>query len=408
MELAVVRESERVDHQEQTGDLLGRSLATDRAGHHSAGIQLSGRSREAFRRVRPNHNRGQNDGMRPTIVAFLLVAAACTSQADTAPPSTLPEVPETSTTLAPAGDLGLVDLETCDGDAAPGLRAIEVAMREVSDRPLAEVVGGAWNELVAGNPEYQTARAELDERGVTCESAEIVSIRVVELADTITPATAAEAVVWVESIGPTAAIASQVPPAEAQNYVAAVTATGADWPPAGDYAGATTCAAVSQQAQDTARGYLAVWEGHNPLDAAADPPPVEYALDVQAGRLRAAELGCDPSDHAVAVFTALTTTATDSFVSRGLRVTYASWILATMLADASSTDPVVAHVVADPATAGLAGISLVNRSDEAQTGVSLELNGEVVVQALELAPGETRWVQAGRDTLDSLTVDWDR
>jgi hypothetical protein len=95
-------------------------------------------------------------------------------------------------------------------------------------------------------------------------------------------------------------------------------------------------------------------------------------------------------------------------VGRGQRITYANWLLNTMVAPyADEAEGVIAQPIGGPD--GLAGFSILNRTDRAVSGLTLTLDAEPVVEGETLGAGESRWVSyEGSGGLPEASLGWDR
>ncbi len=334
-----------------------------------------------------------------TLVAGVVIISACGGAGD--PTAEEPPLFTLPSTAPPP------DLVTCRTDADAGIEATRLAMELAENFEPSSLVAGRWTTtLTEQDPDLADLLDRLETTERQCETAEILSIVVIDRSDEVSPTSFEQSIVWLDSFGPLVGVAQIVDPADAGAYVDAFPGQRVEYPTTLDLETIRTCEGLNTDLATQISGFQAVWDGLTPLDLAASPPPLDPGAAIQAARLRAAELGCSVFELAEAALLELTTTPSTSFVGRSQRLTYGSWILDTMMAPfIINEDDLIAEPIAG--SAGLAGFSIANRSDVAQTGIALIVEGDTIIEGERLDPGQSVWVLfAGDRSLPAYTLTW--
>jgi len=229
---------------------------------------------------------------------------------------------------------------------------------------------------------------------------------VIDRSDEIAPISLESAIIWFDTFGPLTGVARNVDPADAGDYVGANPGDGVEYPTALDLASITSCDEIRDGLLAQISGFQAVWNELTPLDLAAARPALDPGSAIQSARLRSAELGCNVYELSEAALLAIATAPSTSFVGRAQRLTYGQWILDTMVAPFFvNEDDVMAEPVGG--AEGLAGFSVINRSESTRSGVSLTVDGEPILQGRSLAPGQSVWVPfAGDRAIPEYDLTW--
>lgn len=329
-------------------------------------------------------------------LAACLLIGACGSASE----------PVTDTTTA--GQPAALDVAACARDAQAGIDAAALGIAAADDLPLVELVDGGWTVAMAGDAAFEAALERARTTEATCLAREVFSVVAIDRADEITPASINQAVVWLDTFGPLTEMARLVPPALATDYIEIEPALPALPPAALDHEAIGSCDELERAITTQLEEFLTSWDALTPAALADTPLPVDLGVEIQQARLRGAELGCNVLDLSTTALVALATTASRSFVGRGQRITYASWLLNTMVAPyADESEGVIAQPIGG--ADGLAGYSILNRTERAVTGLTLALDGEPVVEGETLGAGESRWVpHHGGGAMPGVSLSWDR
>lgn len=338
------------------------------------------------------------------LAALALLATACGST-DTAATSTSIETgaPPSTTTSTPDPSA----IEACMNDARVGLAVVGAAMAAITDEEPATIIDEAWQSMLEDDPGFAEALSALGDLDRTCGTSELLSLQVVDLADEVLPADFNDAIIWVEGIGGTVGIARTVPPERAEDSISPPGADGTEWPDQLDVSGVAECEAITEAVIAQAGSYIQAWNGLSPTAFASQRSPVDLGVDIQAARLQAARAGCDIADQAERVMVAMTSSPSSSFISRGLRLTYAEWVLSGMIKPTLSGEDVIVQPVGSP-EGTLAGFAIANRAASPRTGVSVAADGTAVVEDRTLEAGENLWIPYPAAQVDDVTVEWDR
>lgn len=331
-----------------------------------------------------------------------MVVAAC-GASDAAPTTTDSTVPTVEITQAPP------DLEVCRADADAGIAVTELAMSVSAGVEPQLLIGGRWPATLAeAAPELADLLDEVNTRVRECSTPEALAVIVIDRADEITPDSLESTIIWLDTFGPLTTIARNVAPDDTADWVGSESGEPATPPAELDLAAIEQCEMITDGLLTQITAFHALWDSMSPLDLASAPPSLDLGNAVQAARLRAAELGCNVFDLSAAALLAITTEPSATFVGRAQRLTYGEWILATMVGPSVvNTDDVVAEPIGGPE--GLAGFSLSNRTDDAQTDVVLIVEGNQVFGPATLAPGESVWAfYPGGPEIPDYEVDWAR
>jgi len=332
-------------------------------------------------------------------VGLTLVAAACGGQAEEV-------IKDPAVQTVPPTE-PLPDLDLCRSDADTGIETTRLAMDLADAVEPASLVLGRWTTTL-GEQSIELAELldalETDER--QCETAEILSVVIIDRSDEVLPSTLQQSIVWLDSFGPMVGVAQIVDPRDTGTYVDAFPGENVDFPLALDLAGSLTCEDVAAGLSSQISGFQAAWDVRTPLDLAVAELPIDPGAAIQAARLKAAELGCSVFELSERALLAMTTTPSKSFVGRSQRLTYGTWMLDTMVGPyIANEDDLIAEPIAG--SGGLVGYSVTNRSSARQTGITLTVGGESTIDGEELDPGQSLWVPfAGDRTLPEYTLTW--
>jgi hypothetical protein len=272
------------------------------------------------------------------------------------------------------------------------------------------LIGGRWTATLAeGHPELTDLLEGVSSFEPQCASTEALAVTVIDRSDETTPDSLESTIIWLDTFAPLITVARSVDPSQTEEWVGVPSVESSVTPQPLDLAAMESCELVEAGLLGQISDFGASWDGLSPLELAASPPGLDLGNAVQAARLRSAELGCNVLALSRSALLAIATRPSESFVGRAQRLTYAEWILATMVEPnlINTEDPVYAEPIGGPD--GLSGFSVSNRSDATQGDVVLTVEGTRVYGPETLQAGASAWVAypAG-PTIPDYSVDWAR